>query len=67
MELDTVVDVDGRKDVSSTIYHSVYVVLEWNWTPLLILTEDRMLAAQYISVIMLLNSGTVHVVDVDVD
>ena len=60
MELDTVVDVDGRKDVSSTIYHSVYVVLEWNWTPLLILTEDRMLAAQYISVIMLLNSGTVH-------
>jgi hypothetical protein len=60
VELDTVVDINWRKNASSTIYQSVYVVKQWNWTPLLILTEDRVLAAIYMTVFLLLNHGIVH-------
>ena len=60
MEQDTAVDVDCRQNVSKRIYHSVSVVLQWNCTPLLTLTEDMMLAARYITVLLLFNSGTEH-------
>ena len=50
MQLDTFVDVDCGQNISRTIYHIVSVVYQWNWTPLLMLTEDGMLSALFSSI-----------------
>ena len=41
----------------AALYFSVSVVYHWNWSPLLMLIEDRMLARQYITVFLMFING----------